>query len=223
MRPGLDPDALRAVYDRAAAYYERWHALATARSDQRGREMLVRRCVRVGDAVLDAGGGTGLTARAACAAAGRGGRVVLLDFSHGMLRRAVEAGAARAPGARVTPVEGDMLRLPFGAETFDVVLSTYSVCPLQDPAAGVAELYRVVRRGGLLGVAHSDAPASGLVGWLGRWVEGLVWRWPQLSLGCRAVSVLPGLERLGARVVTDRRIGVPLWPFRVFVVQKPAT
>jgi len=221
MRPALDPGVLKTVYDRAAVYYERWHALATARADQRGRALLVRKCVRRGDLVLDAGGGTGLTSRIAGAASGLGGRVVLLDFSGGMLRRALETGVRRLQGARVSLVMGDISSLPFDAETFDVVLSTYSVCPLRDPAAGVAEMYRLVKAGGLLGVAHSAEPASGLSGWVGRQVEDLVWRWPQLSLGCRSVSVLPRLEGLGAEVVFDRRIGVPLWPFRVFIVRKP--
>jgi len=221
MRSALDAGTLQAVYDRAAGYYNRWHALATARSDQRGRTMLVRRCVRPGDRVLDAGGGTGLTTRLAAAAAGDGGQVVLLDFSSGMMRRAVETGAVGSPGAAVRLVMGDISRLPFPEESFDVILSTYSVCPLEDPVAGAKEMYRMVKPGGLLGVAHSYEPASGLAQWVGRRVEDLVWRWPSASLGCRSVSVLPDLKRLGARVVIDRRIGVPLWPFRVFVVEKP--
>lgn len=184
--------------------------------------MLVRRCVRRGDRVLDAGGGTGLTSKMAAAAAGPEGSVVLLDFSTGMLRRAVETGVAGSRGAQVRLVMGDISRLPFPEGSFDVVLSTYSVCPLEDPVAGTAEMYRMVKPGGLLGVAHSWEPASGLTHWVGRKVEDLVWRWPQVSLGCRAVTVLPELERLGARVLMDARIGVPLWPFRVFVVEKPA-
>lgn len=222
MRSALDPGALKAVYDRAAGYYNWWHTLATVRSDQRGRAMLVRQCVRRGDRVLDAGGGTGLTTRLASAAAGSDGQIVLLDFSTGMLRRAVETGVADTPGATVHVVVGDITRLPFPEGSFDVVLSTYSVCPLADPVAGVEEMYRLVRPGGLLGVAHSWEPESGLAQWVGRGVENLVWRWPSVSLGCRSVSVLPVLERLGGRVVADRRIGIPLWPFRVFVVEKPA-
>jgi ubiquinone/menaquinone biosynthesis C-methylase UbiE len=183
--------------------------------------MLVRHCVRSGDRVLDAGGGTGLTSRMAAAAAGPGGSVVLLDFSTGMLRRAVETGVAGSHGAQVRLVMGDIFRLPFPEGSFDVVLSAYSVCPLEDPVTGAVEMYRMVKPGGLLGVAHSWESESGLTQWIGRKVEDLVWRWPQVSLGCRAVTVLPELERLGAHVVTDTRIGVPLWPFRVFVVEKP--
>jgi len=33
--------------------------------------------------------------------------------------------------------------------------------------------------------------------------------------------VLPVLERAGGRVVLSRRIGLPLWPFLLFIVEKP--
>jgi len=221
MRSAVKPGILKSVYDRAAGYYNRWHGLATAHADQRGRTMLVRQCVHDGDWVLDAGGDTGLTSKLAAAAAGGNGGVVLLDFSRGMLRRAVQTGVVNSSGAPVELVAGDMLQLPFPRETFDVVLSSYSTCPLEDPGAGAEEMYRVLKPGGLLGVAHSCEPRSGWAQWLGTRVEDAVWRWPQLSLGCRSVSVLPGLKQMGAEVLSDRRIGIPLWPFRVFVVRKP--
>jgi hypothetical protein len=50
--------------------------------------------------------------------------------------------------------------------------------------------------------------------------EDVAWRFPSLSLGCRSVSVLPRLLAAGAAVVMHEHIGVPLWPFEVFVVRK---
>jgi len=41
-------------------------------------------------------------------------------------------------------------------------------------------------------------------------------------MGCRPVEVLPALVEAGGRVVFERRIGVPVWPFLVAVVEKPA-
>lgn len=115
----------------------------------------------------------------------------------------------------------NMLDLPFEDNSFDVVLSTYSLCPLYAPAAAADELYRVTRPGGRVGAAHSCEPESRWVRWLADRVEDFVWHIPSISLGCRSVSVLPELERRGCRVVFKKRIGVPLWPFFVFVVQKP--
>ena len=221
MRPALDPTILRTVYDRAAHYYDLWHALATAWSDQRGRRLLVRRCVRRGDLVLDAGGGTGLSTVLAADAAGATGRVVLMDLSSGMLEMAGERFVSAGLRDRVSLEIGDILRMPFPDGRFDAVLSTYSVCPLVDPSAGVEEMYRVLRPGGFLGIAHSAEPGNTVVRWLADRVEDAIWRWPQLSLGCRSVSVLPHLFHLGGKLVFDRRIGIPLWPFHVVVIQKP--
>ena len=105
--------------------------------------------------------------------------------------------------------------------SYDVVLSTYSLCPLYDPAKGALELYRVLRPGGRLGCAHSADPQKRAVKWLADKVENIAWRFPWLSMGCRAVDVLPALRQAGAKVIFTRHIGVPLWPFVVFVVEKP--
>ncbi len=116
-----------------------------------------------------------------------------------------------------------MLDLPFPDNSFDVVLSTYSMCPLYDPDRGALELYRVVKPGGRIGIAHSTEPVSPVVKWLAEKVENVVWHIPSISLGCRTVSVLPALEKVGAVTVFEKNIGVPLWPFLVFVVDKPVT
>jgi ubiquinone/menaquinone biosynthesis C-methylase UbiE len=223
MRRALDPRVLREVYDRAAGRYDVWHAFATALSDERGRRLLVTHSVREGDRVLDAGGGTGSTSVLAAAAAGPTGQVTLLDLTSGMLKKAVHRFRAAARfQSRTSFLVGDILHLPYPEATFDVVLSTYSVCPLTDPMAGVEEMYRVLKTGGRLGIAHSTEPRNRMIRWFAHRSENLAWRWSGLSLGCRAVVVLPRLLTLGAEIVYDQHIGVPLWPFHVFVVRKPA-
>ena len=221
MRQGLALGKLRTVYGRVAKRYDRQHSLTTAGTDQRGRELLVQSAVEAGDRVLDCGAGTGSTGILAARRVGPNGHVTMFDLSEKMLDIARGKIAGERLQERATFATGDMVQLPFADGQFDVVLSTYSLCPLYDPARGALELLRVTKPGGRLGIAHSVEPANRLVRWLGDLIESVAWRLPALSMGCRAVRVLPVLERAGCRVVLQKRIGVPLWPFIVFVVEKP--
>ena len=221
MRAALGLERLKQVYGRLAGRYDLQHALLTARSDQRGRRILVENAVGKGDSVLDCGAGTGSTGLLAADEVGPTGSVTFFDLSDEMLSVAREKVATSRLGDRTRFRAGDLVHLPFDDDSFDVVLSTYSLCPVYDPARGALEMYRVTRPGGVVGVAHSVEPRRRWVRWLSDRVEDVAWRLPWLSMGCRAIRVLPALRDAGAEVVTERRIGVPLWPFLVFVVRKP--
>lgn len=223
MREALDQIKLNSVYNRVAERYDFQHSFFTARSDQRGRELLVDKAVSPGDRVLDCGAGTGSTGLLAAQKVGATGKVVLFDMSDGMLAVATQKMVQARMQERVEFKAGDMLGLPFEDNSFDVVLSTYSLCPVYDPVRAATELYRVTRPGGRIGIAHSTDPNTPLVKWLADRVERIVWHLPSLSLGCRSVSVLPVLQQLKCKVIFKKYMGVPLWPFLVFVAEKQAT
>jgi demethylmenaquinone methyltransferase/2-methoxy-6-polyprenyl-1,4-benzoquinol methylase len=107
---------------------------------------------RPGDRVLDVACGTGLVTRAL---AQRGATVVGLDQSEDMLSR---ARARAAP--RVTFVRGEAERLPFEAGSFDALTFTYLLRYVDDPAATMRELARVVRPGGRIGMVEFGIPTS---------------------------------------------------------------
>lgn len=222
MRSALSAEELKSIYGHIAKRYDFQHALVTAKADQRGRRLLVKHAVREGDEVLDCGSGTGTTGILAAKKVGANGKVTLFDLSDAMLAVAREKVAHAGLQDRVSFQTGDMVYLPFDDDKFDVVLSTYSLCPLYDPEKGALELYRVTKPGGRIAVAHSTEPRNPIVKWLADRVEDWAWHFPWLSMGCRSVSVLPALQRAGGRVVFSRNVGVPLWPFLVFIVEKPA-
>jgi len=221
MRRALDKDVLIQIYNRISARYDLQHALITAGADGRGRKLVVEHAVCKNDVVLDAGAGTGSTALLAAQKAGINGKVTLLDMNEAMLSEAKQKAEQAGLSDRLTFKTGDMEHLPFDDDTFDTVLSTYSLCPLFDPEKGALELYRVTRPGGHIGIAHSIEPEGKAIKWLADKVEDIAWRMPWLSMGCRSVSTLPALKQAGASVLFKRRLGIPLWPFIVFVLEKP--
>lgn len=223
MRKALSTDKLKNIYGHIASRYDFQHALITARADQRGRSILVENTVNEGDEVLDCGSGTGTTGIMAARTVGPRGTVTFFDLSEDMLSVAREKVARENLQERVTFLTGDMVHLPFSDNSFDVVFSTYSLCPVYDPVKGAMELYRVTKPGGKLGIAHSTEPENAIVKHFSDWVEDIAWRFPWLSMGCRSVSVLPALKHAGGNVILSKHIGVPFWPFLVFVIEKPAS
>ncbi len=221
MRTALGIEELKRVYGNIASRYDAQHSIITIKSDQRGRQLLVEKAVAEKDNVLDCGSGTGSTGILAAKKSGPEGKVTMFDLSDAMLEVARQKVTGENLQNRITFQTGDMTHLPFDDSTFDVVLSTYSLCPLYDPEKGALEMYRVAKPGGKIACAHSAEPQNKFVRFLADKIEDVAWHFHWLSMGCRSVSVLPALENIGCKVIFSKNIGVPLWPFFVFIVEKP--
>src|SRR4051812_23092580 len=104
--------------------------------------------VRAGERVLDVAAGNG---NAALAAARRFARVTSTDYVPALLDRGRRR--AEAEGLDVTFREADAEALPFPADAFDVVLSTFGVMFAPDHVRASHELMRVCRSGGRIGLA----------------------------------------------------------------------
>ncbi|GAA4348855.1 class I SAM-dependent methyltransferase [Angustibacter luteus] len=113
-------------------------------------ELLVRALgVGPGERVLDVAGGAG---NASLAAARRWADVTCTDYvPHLLFRARVRAAAEGLPLALAV---ADAQRLPFPDASFDVVVSTFGAMFAPDQEATAAELLRVLRPGGRLGMAN---------------------------------------------------------------------
>src|SRR3954447_15439277 len=112
-----------------------------------------------GEKVLDVACGSG---NAAIAAARRAwGNTTGADFVPALLERARERAAAER--LEIDFVEADAQELPFKDASFDVVMSIYGVMFAPDQEKAAAELLRVTRPGGRIGLA-SWCPDGGLLG-----------------------------------------------------------
>lgn len=115
--------------------------------------------IHPGERVLDAAGGTGDITRLCHPRVGAGGEVVLCDLNADMLTHARDRLLDAGIAGGVHYVLGDLERLPLRAGYFDCALIAFGLRNLADPAAGLAELRRVVRPGGRLLVLEFSRPA----------------------------------------------------------------
>ena len=105
--------------------------------------------LRAGQTVLDVAAGNG---NVSLAAARRWCDVTATDYVRALLDRAHERAAAERLDIRVR--EADAEALPFDDGSFDVVVSTFGVMFTPDQEQAAAELVRVCRPGGRIGLAN---------------------------------------------------------------------
>jgi demethylmenaquinone methyltransferase/2-methoxy-6-polyprenyl-1,4-benzoquinol methylase len=145
-----------ALFEPLGPTYDRYASVLSFGQDPRWRRFLISRIeAGPGDRVLDVATGTGTVA--AEVARRYGCEVVGLDQSPGML---AEAKRRAPPG--VTFVHGDAERMPFDGASFDALTVTYLLRYVDDPAAALRELARVVRPGATLAALEFAVPRGAL-------------------------------------------------------------
>lgn len=141
------------MFDRIAPDYDRVNRVMTGRRDQAWRVALVRRLrIGPGETVLDLACGTGDFAEIARKS---GARVIALDFARGMLLQ----GAARHAEA-MSFVQGDALHLPLASDSLDAVVSGFALRNFTALPPVFAELDRILKPGGRLGLLEVDQPRN---------------------------------------------------------------
>jgi ubiquinone/menaquinone biosynthesis C-methylase UbiE len=105
--------------------------------------------LRAGQRVLDIAAGNG---NASLAAARRWCEVTSTDFVPALLARGQARAAAE--GFNIAFQEADAESLPFADASFDAVVSTYGVMFTPDQKKAAAEMLRVCRPGGKIGLAN---------------------------------------------------------------------
>lgn len=159
-QPGTDPN--RFAQDLFRPLPRRYDLLAEVLSlgqNRRWRGAMVERVVPGGPGmVLDVATGTAgvalqLTRRTPAV-------VVGFDVSEPMLRRGQQNVARDVVAARVALVGGRAEQLPFPDGAFDAVTFTYLLRYVDDPAATLRELARVLRPGGVMASLEFAVPSG---------------------------------------------------------------
>ena len=112
--------------------------------------------VTTGERVLDVGCGSGVVTRDIARRVGPAGRAIGIDPSPQLLVVARELAQAAGLGSQVDLREGSALSLPFPDGAFDVALAVTVLAHTPGGEGAVAEMARVVRPGGRVGVFDLD-------------------------------------------------------------------
>lgn len=175
--PAIAAENVRGMFDAIAGRYDVLNHLLSAGVDRwwwwRAARSFRETLARPEAKVLDLCCGTGdmtlalLRRRPSTTSTGSTGStaytesVLAVDFSHQMLAR----GFAKFNGKNVLAVEADALHLPLADSQFDLISSAFGFRNLASYEDGLAELFRVLRPGGQIGILDCNQP-NGLVGLL---------------------------------------------------------
>jgi ubiquinone/menaquinone biosynthesis C-methylase UbiE len=149
-RPSVAQPDLKALKTRQqAAWSSGDYALIGTTLQIVGEDLCEALDVRSGQKVLDVAAGNG---NASLAAARRWCDVVSTDYVPALLERARERAAAERLDIEFR--EADAEALSFPDRSFDVVVSTFGVMFTPDQDRAAAEMLRVCKRGGKIGLAN---------------------------------------------------------------------
>lgn len=140
---------VRGVFDSVAPRYDLMNDLMSLGLHRAWKAYTVLVAdVRSGHRVLDLAGGTGDLAQAFAKKAGPGGQVVHTDINAAMLR--VGRDRLLNAGVVLPTVVCDAEKLPFAAETFDLVSVGFGLRNMTHKDRAIAEMQRVLKIGGKL-------------------------------------------------------------------------
>jgi demethylmenaquinone methyltransferase/2-methoxy-6-polyprenyl-1,4-benzoquinol methylase len=140
-------------------HYDRVGAVMSFGQDPRWRRALLDAIdARPGMRILDVATGTGMVAFAQAA---RGAKVIGLDQSEAMLAGAEARLQRRAElHDHLSFMLGEAEAMPFADGEFDALTFTYLLRYVDDPAATMRELARVVKPGGRIGMVEFGVPGN---------------------------------------------------------------
>jgi demethylmenaquinone methyltransferase/2-methoxy-6-polyprenyl-1,4-benzoquinol methylase len=151
---------VRDIFDSVSPAYDRMNTIMSLGMHGYWRKNSIKLLeISSGERVLDVCCGTADFAIDISRKVGPKGRVVATDFSEGMLSIGIDKiRADPLCNGNISPGRADTMHLPFKSESFDVVTVAYGMRNLANLETGLAEIFRVLRKGGRYGCLDLATP-----------------------------------------------------------------
>jgi len=163
------PSTIQGMFNEIAHRYDLANAILSLSLHQRWNCALVRHIQQkeAPQVLLDLCAGTGDIAFAYLRKASSCCRAYLIDFSSEMLERAkLKESHHRFPYSHdISYLQADVQALPLPNQSIDCATLAYGIRNVQHPALCVAEVFRVLRPGGRLGILELTRPRHPLLRW----------------------------------------------------------
>lgn len=112
-------------------------------------EIVTMADIQAGESVLDIATGTGRIPRRVIESDKRPGQIIGLDITHAMLIQGKKYLTENGSNQQIRLICGSALDLPFGRDSFDVILCGLGTHHIQVPRL-ISEVHRVIKPGGRL-------------------------------------------------------------------------
>ena len=197
-------------YNWIAPFYDLFGLLMESKARERALEIAA---IQNGENILEAAFGTGLNF-VEILRRNPSGWVNGIDVSTKMLTRAKKR-ISKTGQENYALYLGDCRHLPFGDETFDVLMTQYllDILPVEDFIPILMEFKRVLKDGGRIVLVNMTKGEK----WLNHIYEGIYRAKPPLLAGCRGVLAQPFLDATGFKEF--RREFISQWGFPSEVIR----
>ena len=158
------PARIARMFDAIAGVYDVLNHLLSAGWDRRWRRRAIESLrMAGGETVLDVCTGTADLGLAALSARRPAGRVIGVDFSEGMLRRASRKVRRRGRAGVMELVRGDAASLPVRSGSMDAAVVAFGLRNVERLPAALAEIHRALAGGGRVAILEFAIPEKGVL------------------------------------------------------------
>lgn len=159
----LHPESIRNLFNNIAPTYDLLNHLLSLRRDIYWRKMAVQELRGLDGWILDIATGTGDMALEIIHRNGHRRKVLGLDFSEPMVRKAQEKLMKKDLLQAIGLSLGDALSLPFRENTFNASMMAFGLRNIVEKEQALSEIVRVIRPGGKVVILEFTFPQKGLM------------------------------------------------------------